>query len=95
MHTAPEVQAEECITLKWGTLKGWEVHSEAALNLLKRYMELGASMSAMTQEDTPEQKQILFKLVSLPSMKVFLDWDGKYVSQPEAVQYLANYGNKE
>lgn len=86
--------ADECITLKWGTLKGWEVSSDAAMDLLKRYHEIGVSWSVAAQKDTPEQKQILVDLVSLPDMKVYLDWDDKFVDQQEAVKYLTEYGGK-
>jgi len=82
---------EECITLKWGTLKGWDVVSQEAMDLLKKYHELDISFSAMAQRDTPEQKQILVDLVSLPEMKIYLDWDGKYISSEEAVCYINNY----
>lgn len=85
---------EQCITLKWGTLKGWNVAEEnaEAKNLLAEYIRLGASMSAMAQKDTVEQRRILRDLVSLPDMKIYLDWDGKYVTATEAIAYLDEYG---
>ena len=85
------------IRLKWGTLKGWNVSkdNEAALSLLEQYHEDGICMSAAMQKDTPKQKQILCDLVSLPNMKVYLDWDGKYVTKKEAVAYIQNYGKND
>lgn len=81
---------EQCTTLKWGTLKGWNGFAEGseARKLLERYHSIGASMSAMTQTDTDEQRQLLIDLVSLPGMKIYLDWDGKYVTKDEAIKYL-------
>lgn len=79
--------------MKWGTLKGWDVAEEnyAAMELLKRYHEIGACFSAAVQRDTSEQKQILVDLVSLPGMKIYLDWDGKFVSAEEAAKYIREY----
>ena len=85
------IEADE-ITLKWGTLKGWDVKSDEMKTLLKKYIDLVASISCMAQKDTYEQKQILIDLVSLPDMKIYLDWDGKYVPKNEAIDYLENYG---
>jgi len=84
------VTTEECITLKWGTLKGWDVADDNndAMTLLERYHKLGASMSCAAQKDNAEQKKILVDLVSLPGMKIYLDWDGKYVTKDEAIEYI-------
>lgn len=84
---------QQVITLKWGTLKGWDVADEnsSALELLKRYHEIGACFSVAAQRDTPEQKQILIELVLLPDMQVYLDWDEKFVSQEEGAQYIKDY----
>lgn len=89
-----EADGEE-ITLKWGTLKGWNPKSDAAKVLLKRYFDIGSSMSCMAQQDTDEQKQILVDLANLSGMKIYLDWDGKYVSKDEAIEYIQNYGTKK
>jgi len=83
------------ITLKWGTLKGWSNMTEEGMVLLRRYHDLGASMSAMAQHDSDEQKQILVDLVSLPGMKIYLDWDGKYIDRGEAVKYITEYGKEK
>lgn len=85
---------EETITLKWGTLKGWNVNEgSAAIPLLQRYHELGVSMSCAAQKDTEEQKKILCDMVSLPGMRVYLDWGDKYVSKDQAIEYIDKYGN--
>lgn len=50
----------ETLTLKWGTLKGWDdITSERSKGLLQQYLDLGVSYSVMAQHDTPEQKQII------------------------------------
>jgi hypothetical protein len=81
----------DSISLKWGTLKGWEIHSEAGMALLKRYFELGSSMSAIAQRDTPEQKEILCQLIDHCPGEVNLDWDGEYVSKEKAKEYVRGY----
>jgi len=86
---------ENYLTLKWGTLKAWNFEgSEPATKLLKRYGEIGASFSAMAQRDTPEQKEIICKLIDLVPDKVYLDWDDKYVSKDEAKKYVMEYGKE-
>lgn len=91
--TAP-LEPDE-ITLKWGTLKGWHPRSAEAHALLQKYMDIGASMSCMAQQDTQEQRQILIDLVSLPNAKIYLDWDGEYVTKDEAIKYLTEYGKEK
>lgn len=95
--TTETTKNEECITLKWGTLKGWRVeeNNKKAMELLERYHKLGYSMSAACQKDNNEQKQILVDLVCLPDMKIYLDWDGKYITKDEAVAYIQNYGKEK
>ncbi len=52
------------ILLKWGTLKGYRVaDNPVAQGLIEQYMELGASGSAMHQQDTSQQKQIICELL--------------------------------
>lgn len=90
-------QAEETgesLRLKWGTLKGWQFNEGGkAFELLKKYMELGSSLSAAMQHDTPEQKQLLLDMIDAVNCdKIYLDWDNKYVSKEEAKQYVTTYG---
>lgn len=82
------------LTLKWGTLKAWDFKgNERALALLKEYHEIGASVSAAMQNDTPRQKEILCELIDAGDLEtVHLDWDGKDVSKAEAKDYVRNYG---
>jgi hypothetical protein len=81
------------ITLKWGTLKAWEVEgNDEAIKLITHYLEMGSSLSAMTQRDTPEQKEIICKLIDLMPGKILLEWDEQYVSKEDAKDYVMNYG---
>lgn len=88
---------KDYLALKWGTLKSWNFQSKRALakgarELLKEYSALGSSASAMFQHDTPEQKKIICKLIDAGNFtRVFLDWDGRYVSKTEAKKYVMEY----
>ena len=55
--------AAEYLLLKWGTLKGWKVESEACLAALRKYHDGSASMSAAMQRDSAGQKQALCELI--------------------------------
>ena len=81
------------VTLKWGTLKSWRMTGEKGKALLKRYKEIGASLSAMTQEDTPEQKEIICQLIDeCTEDTIYLEWDGVNVSKTDAKKYVMEYG---
>lgn len=82
------------ITLKWGTLKSWKIKEED-LPLLERYNELGSCLSAMGQRDTPEQKDIICKLIDKcdDPEGIYLDWDCEYVSKEKAKKYVMEYGH--
>jgi len=80
------------LTLKWGTLKAWHLHSDKGLELLKQYMSLGASCSAMLQHDTPEQKELICQIIDeCNAPTIYLDWDDKDVSKDEAKRYVMEY----
>lgn len=80
------------ITLKWGTLKSYNVQDEDTLKLLNKYFDEGVSMSAMAQRDTDEQKEILCQIIEKINRPVYLHWDGKYISVEEAKEYIRTYG---
>lgn len=90
--TSPvDAQESDYIILKWGTLKGWRINNPEAFDLLKKYGECGVSISAMTQRDTPEQKQMLCDLIRHHDGTIYLDWDGKFVTKEEAISYIEGY----
>lgn len=81
------------ITLKWGTLKAWHLHSKKGQELLRKYVELGSSFSAAMQKDTPEQKELIFQMIDeCNAPTIYLDWDGVDVSKEEAKRYILEYG---
>lgn len=94
MSTNTETPSDH-LSLKWGTLKSWGFHSEKGISLLQEYGKIGSSMSAMCQEDTPRQKEIICELIDEGDFKeVYLDWDDKNVSKEEAKKYVMEYGKE-
>jgi hypothetical protein len=82
---------EDYITLKWGTLKSWQLKNEKGFELLKKYNEIGSCVSAILQKDTPEQKQLICEMIDTVPGDIYLDWDDKYVSKEEAKKYVLEY----
>ena len=83
--------SEHYLLLKWGTLKGWNVPDGECFDLLKKWNELGVSMSAMTQKNTPEQIDVLCQLVEKFDGEIHNDWDGEKYTKEQAVKYLREY----
>ena len=82
----------ESLTLKWGTLKGWDIESDAPFAILKEYASHGRSMSVMAQRDTPAQKELLCQLIDRIDGPIFNDWEGREMTKDEAKEYVRNYG---
>lgn len=83
--------AHNSLTLKWGTLKGWDVKTPEAVALLKTYHSEPVSYSVMMQRDTAKQKETIIALIEI-SDEIWLDWEGKKVSRDEAKKYVLTYG---
>ena len=78
------------LTLKWGSVKAWNIETEDAEAALQKWADLGLSMSAMMRKDSPEQKQALIEAIDFFD-EIWLDWEGKKVSKQEAKDYIINY----
>lgn len=82
---------DDYIVLKWGTVKGWKFNSATSREILQKYADIGTSLSAMAQQDTPEQKQILCDLIRQHDGSITNDWDGKSYTKEQAIDYIMNY----
>lgn len=81
------------LTLKWGTLKGWNLESDAAIAALQKYGETGEhTMGAAQQRDTAEQKKALCDLIDAIDGEIDNDWTGKIMTKDEAKKYVMEYG---
>lgn len=85
----------EYLTLKWGSLKAWNINNPATFELLKKWHELGVSMSAALQRNTPEQVELICQIIdAIECETICLDWTGENVSKEEAKEYVRNYGTE-
>lgn len=86
----------EYLLLKWGTLKGWSVASEASKAALKAYFESGdVAAGAMQQRDTDAQKQALCDLIDALDGEITNDWSGETMTKAQAKKYVLDYGSKD
>ena len=86
-----ENQPKNCLTLKWGTVKAWDLETEEAKAALRKWATHGVGMSAMMQHDTSAQRQALIDAIDYMD-EIWLDWEGKKVSREEAKEYVRTYG---
>lgn len=85
--------SREYLLLKWGTLKGWKIEDDETFALLKQWRALGASVSAMLQRDTPEQKDLICKIIDQIDGPITNDWSGEEMTKDEAKKYVMEYDN--
>ena len=83
--------SDEYLLLKWGTLKGWNLTSEASKAAMGRYHDAPVAMGAMQQRDTPEQKQAICDLIDAIEGAITNDWSGKKLTKDEAKAYVMEY----
>ena len=83
------------LTLKFGWLKSWRLTDQRTPALAKELVNLAASYRRKFIYPTQKERMILCKIIDAAKIKkVFLDWDGIYVSKSEAKKYILNYGKK-
>ena len=88
-------RTENSLALKWGTLKGYNFTDAACIAAMERLLETPRSMSAMLQEDSPEQKQLLCEVIDAVSAvggEIYNDWSGEDMTAEHAKQYIMTYG---
>jgi hypothetical protein len=81
----------EHLLLKWGTLKGWDLESDASMGALRKYADGGISPSAMAQRDTEAQKQALCELIDAVDGEIVNDWTGETMTKDEAKKYVMEW----
>ena len=82
---------EDYILLKWGSLKGWDLHSAKGKNLSDDYINNGRSMSAMLQKDNAHQKEPILEMIEECNGTIQNDWDGSYYTKQQARDYITSY----
>lgn len=83
----------EHLLLKWGTLKGWDVESEACMAALRKYHDDPVSFGAMQRRDTDAQKDAICELIDALDGEIVNDWSGETMSKDEAKKYVREYGS--
>ena len=82
----------ESLTLKWGTVKAWEVNEGSpASEALGRWLSGGVSYSAMAQRNTDEQKVAICDAIDAVDGEIWNDWDGVIMSREDAKKYIMEY----
>ena len=73
-------------------MKSWDLKGdETAFALLKKWHEIGVSVSAAAQRDTPEQKQILCELIDVFKGEIQNDFDGETYTKEQAKKYIMEF----
>lgn len=82
------------LTLKWGTVKGWELETDEAKEALQKWVDFGMSMSIATQKDTPKQRDALIAAIDHMD-EIWNDRGGVQMTKEEAKDYVLNYGKNK
>ena len=85
----------ESLTLKWGSVKGWDNLTDKSVEILKRFFADGVPLSAMADRPTEDRKAILCELIDQFDGEIWNDWDGKEMTKAEAKQYVMSYGDRK
>lgn len=83
--------AEE-LTLKWGSVKGWNGLADKSVEIMERYFADGVPMSAMADKPGPDRQEILCELIDQLDGEIWNDWDGVVMTKDEAKSYVRDYG---
>ena len=83
---------DEHLLLKWGSLKAWNVESDASVAALKKWADGGVNMSAAMQKDSGDQKAALCELIDAVDGEIWNDWSGEQMTKDEAKKYVMEYG---
>jgi len=92
--TLAEAKQAESLTLKWGTVKGWDGLSEKSQEIMKRFFADGVSMSAMTDHPDAGRREILCELIDQLDGEIWNDWEGGTMTKDEAKKYVREYGSR-
>lgn len=83
--------SDEHLLLKWGTLKGWKLESEASIAAFNRYAAEPTALGAMQQRNTDTQRQAICDLLDAIDGPITNDWSGEKMTKDEAKKYVLEY----
>jgi len=82
------------LTLKWGTVKGWDGLDAEAQTAMQTFADLGMSASAVRQQMTPAHVDALCALIDAVDEPIINDWSGGDMTRDEAKAYVREYAEK-
>lgn len=88
-------EEKDSLTLKWGTLKAWNIVSPAAKKVGEDIDGRGLewSLGAMQQVMTPDHKNAICDLIEAVNCDtIYNDWEGTEMTKDEAKKYVMEYG---
>jgi len=81
----------ERLSLKWGTIKGWDNLTEKSQEIIKRFFADGMCMSAAMDKPGEERRAILCELIDQFDGEIKNDWTGEKMSKDDAKKYVREY----
>ena len=81
------------LTLKWGTIKGWDNMDEIDLLILQEYFDSleNKSVSCMLDRPKEESRVLLCNLINSFGGELWNDWEGEAMTEEEACEYVLNF----
>lgn len=86
---------KEQLTLKWGTVKGWDRMTDASVEIMERFFKDGEPFSAMADRPNEDRRRMLCELIDQLDGEIWNDWDGVTMTKDDAKKYVMTYGNAE
>ena len=84
---------QDYLCLKWDTVKGWHLYSNAANEAFEKWASYGVSASAAMQHSDDDQKAALCDLIdAVNADTIENDWTGKEMTKEAAKAYVLEYG---
>jgi hypothetical protein len=85
------IDNKEFLALKYGGLKTWKFNdNEEAKKLINEYDIILNEVGSFKR--TERQKQICLELIDMVKAdKIYLDWDGEFITKEEAKNYILTY----
>jgi hypothetical protein len=86
-------QERDYISLKWGTLKYWDLKTEKARAFLSDYLERNPKVNV--QDGSEKTKQFVCDLIdACNAKKICLEWEAIDVSKTKAKKYVMEWSQR-
>jgi len=88
------IPKQERLTLKWGTVKGWNNLSDKSLSSLQKWADGGVTLGAAQQWNTDQQIRDLCEAIDQiagTGGEFWNDWEGISMTADDAKEYVKGY----